>query len=485
MENNRVFLRRNWRSIFILVTVAFDAVAIVSSAILVAFFLHFVPFFPPVSFKFFVFFIAYSVPVLIFSGLVLGLYRAAFHSNERLQNRMAGKAYAYSFLIILASFSLFKLTDFQRGFVLPFFLVLPGMFLYWRFMLSSLNLFMQRRGFGIRKALIVGYENGGVEVFHRFTGFPELGYEVRGIVSKRKLSTRSPKDGTVSLPHYPMSHVDVVVKKEAIDRIFIPSRKFIANGYAELINVCKKRNVKLKVLSPEADQLLRMAKVYDIAGITLYAPPRTRIESVRRAWKRLFDIVGSSIFILVLSPIFVITALAIYIESGRPLIFKQKRSSTKRGKSFYFYKFRSMVKNADELKESLYCDNESDGALFKIKNDPRLTRVGRFIRKFSIDELPQLFNVFKGEMSLVGPRPLPISDFHKVNEEPEFWEAIKDREKVKPGITGLWQISGRSNIGFREMVLLDLYYVENQSLLFDLEILFATIPVVLFGKGAY
>ncbi|MEX2117164.1 MAG: sugar transferase, partial [Bacteroidota bacterium] len=155
------------------------------------------------------------------------------------------------------------------------------------------------------------------------------------------------------------------------------------------------------------------------------------------------------------------------------------------GKGFYFYKFRSMVKNADEMKQSLFELNESDGALFKMKNDPRATRVGKFIRKYSIDELPQLFNVLKGDMSLVGPRPLPVKDYEKVEVEEEFWEAIRDREKVKPGMTGLWQISGRSNVGFKEMVLLDLYYVENQSLLFDLEILFATIPVVLFGKGAY
>jgi lipopolysaccharide/colanic/teichoic acid biosynthesis glycosyltransferase len=144
-----------------------------------------------------------------------------------------------------------------------------------------------------------------------------------------------------------------------------------------------------------------------------------------------------------------------------------------------------MVKNADALKADLRQHNESDGALFKMRKDPRITRVGRFIRRYSIDELPQLLNVLKGDMSLVGPRPLPVGDFELVKEGDEFWSSIKDRDKIKPGMTGLWQISGRSNIGFKEMVLLDLYYVENHSLLFDLEILFATIPVVLFGKGAY
>jgi lipopolysaccharide/colanic/teichoic acid biosynthesis glycosyltransferase len=189
--------------------------------------------------------------------------------------------------------------------------------------------------------------------------------------------------------------------------------------------------------------------------------------------------------LVVISPIFVITSLAIYIESGLPILFRQRRTAIKDGKTFSFYKFRSMVKDADALKESLFEKNESDGALFKMRNDPRMTKVGKILRKFSIDELPQFINVLKGEMSIVGPRPLPVEDFEKVEETKEFWKSIKDREKVKPGITGLWQISGRSKVGFREMIWLDLYYVENQSLLFDLEIIFATIPVVLFGKGAY
>jgi lipopolysaccharide/colanic/teichoic acid biosynthesis glycosyltransferase len=150
-----------------------------------------------------------------------------------------------------------------------------------------------------------------------------------------------------------------------------------------------------------------------------------------------------------------------------------------------FFKFRSMIHTADEQKESLLHRNESSGALFKMKNDPRLTRVGKVIRKFSIDELPQLFNVLKGEMSLVGPRPLPICDFAQMQKEDHMGGYFRQRGKAKPGMTGLWQVSGRSDLGFREMVLLDLYYIEEQSILFDIEILAQTFPVVVFGKGAY
>lgn len=462
-----------------------DLVAIIVTSALAALVLDLIPTLPPVSMRFYFFFTWYATLILIGTGLLLGLYRSAFHSHKGQQNRLAGRVYFYAFLIILASFTVFKVQDYQRGFLFPFFAFLPVIYSIGRWILHEFALDMQRKGYGVHHALIVGYENGGLDVFGRFKGFPELGYVVKGLVLKRKNRTRDDHGRGPRIRQYTINQLEEVVKKERIDRAFIPSPKFITNGYSELIEVCRKERIKLKVLSPEADMLLGMAKVNDIAGITLYAPERTRMDSIRAFMKRLFDVVASLVLIMLLMPVFVLTAFAILIESGRPVFFKQKRSSTKGGMRFYFYKFRSMVKNADELKQSLFEFNEASGALFKMKNDPRMTKVGRFIRKYSIDELPQLFNVLKGDMSLVGPRPLPVKDYEKVEVEEEFWEAIRDREKVKPGMTGLWQISGRSNVGFKEMVLLDLYYVENQSLLFDLEILFATIPVVLFGKGAY
>jgi len=416
-------------------------------------------------------------------GLVLGLYRAAFHTDLRYQNLLASKAYLLSVAIILASFYAFQAHALRRITFL-YLAILPIVFTLVRYLLNKLNLALQKKGLGIQNAVIVGYQEGDIELFKRFTGFPEVGYTVKAIVTKGG-ERKSRKGDTTALPRYGISDLTYLARTMSIDGAFVPSPNFITNGYSDLVEICKREQIKLKVLSPESDQLLHLARVHDIAGITLYSPPRTRIEFIRNLSKRLFDIVGSLALLALFSPVFVATSLAILIESGRPILFKQKRSSTMHGKKFYFYKFRSMIRGADELKEKLFAKNESDGALFKIKDDPRLTRVGKFIRKFSIDELPQLLNVLKGDMSLVGPRPLPVSDFEKVKESPDFWLAIKDREKVKPGMTGLWQISGRSDIGFREMVLLDLYYIENQSLLFDLEILFATIPVVLFGKGAY
>jgi exopolysaccharide biosynthesis polyprenyl glycosylphosphotransferase len=315
---------------------------------------------------------------------------------------------------------------------------------------------------------------------------PELRYEVIGVAFW---------NGT-PLPahHYDLIQVarchsgeqlKNLVRKQSIERVVVTTLEMPVKTIADIFEACKETGANLKLLSQESEELLRFSYVKDLAGITLYASPRRRIEKAKGLTKRAFDIVGSALAILLLSPILVLASLAIMIESGRPVVFRQKRSLTKGGKEFDFFKFRSMVRHADEMKEGLAKRNEADGALFKMRDDPRMTRVGKIFRRLSIDELPQLFNVLKGDMSLVGPRPLPTRDFNRLNVTEEFWAAIRHRESAKPGITGLWQISGRSDTGFREMVLLDCYYIENQSLLFDLEILFATIPVVLFGKGAY
>jgi exopolysaccharide biosynthesis polyprenyl glycosylphosphotransferase len=195
--------------------------------------------------------------------------------------------------------------------------------------------------------------------------------------------------------------------------------------------------------------------------------------------KRIMDICGALIGLICLSWLFLIVALLIKLEDPKgPVFFKQVRVG-KEGKEFYMYKFRSMVTNAEELLESLLPLNETTGAMFKMKNDPRVTKVGKFIRKTSIDELPQLWNVLKGDMSLVGPRP-PLP-----REVAQYTEYDKQRLLVTPGCTGLWQISGRSNVGFKEMVELDLQYIRNRSILFDLKIILKTVLVLFGSKDAF
>lgn len=193
--------------------------------------------------------------------------------------------------------------------------------------------------------------------------------------------------------------------------------------------------------------------------------------------KRGIDFLLSLLGLVILSPILLIVALIIKLDSRGPVIFKQERVGLK-GKKFYMYKFRSMVVNAEELKDKLQKQNEMSGPMFKMKRDPRITRVGRFIRKTSIDELPQLFNVLKGEMSLVGPRPSLPKEVMKF----ESW--MLKRLDVKPGLTCYWQVSGRSSIGFEEWMKLDCDYVKERSTWVDLKLIFKTFFVLLGDEDA-
>lgn len=195
--------------------------------------------------------------------------------------------------------------------------------------------------------------------------------------------------------------------------------------------------------------------------------------------KRAVDIVGSLVLILLLSPVFIITAVAIFYDGqAGPILFKSRRRGVLESE-FDMLKFRSMVVNAERFEQFMAPLNEATGQLFKVRNDPRITPVGRIIRRLSIDELPQLFNVLKGEMSLVGPRPLPLKQFDR-NDTRQIARLL-----VRPGITGLWQIRGRSEVSFETMLRLDLFYIERQSIALDFWILFKTIPAVLKGRGAY
>ena len=211
-------------------------------------------------------------------------------------------------------------------------------------------------------------------------------------------------------------------------------------------------------------------------------PLRFRLSmhtNLGRFLKRAMDIAGALVALVLLSPLFLITAIAIKLDSPGPLFFSQKRVGTG-GREFDFYKFRSMRTDAEKIKKELMSMNESaDGVIFKMKNDPRVTRVGKFIRKYSIDELPQFYNVLRGDMSLVGPRP-PVP-----REVAEYGIEAWRRLEIIPGLTCIWQVSGRSSIGFRDQVKLDAQYIVNQDILYDVRLCLKTIPAVIKGEGAF
>jgi exopolysaccharide biosynthesis polyprenyl glycosylphosphotransferase len=234
-----------------------------------------------------------------------------------------------------------------------------------------------------------------------------------------------------------------------------------------------------------ADELLRrLSGGGPLRGSTLirYHGKRiawTVVVGATKALKRAMDMVFAAAFLIALSPIFLTVAALIRLESPGGALFRQKRIG-KWGRTFTMYKFRSMYADAEARKADLLHENEMQGGvIFKVKNDPRITKMGRFIRKTSIDELPQLWNVFKGDMSLVGPRP-PVPQ-----EVAEYSLSDRRRLDATPGITCVWQVSGRSEISFRDQVALDVAYIENQSFWGDVRILLQTIPAVLLGRGAY
>ncbi|WP_349623370.1 sugar transferase [Lactiplantibacillus plantarum] len=219
-------------------------------------------------------------------------------------------------------------------------------------------------------------------------------------------------------------------------------------------------------------------KEREIRPITIDAGRQHRRYGYRFI-KRVFDFVASLLGLIILSPLFLLIAIAIKVEDPKGAVFYSQTRLGRGEVPFKMYKFRSMVSNADELLEKLLKDNEIDGAMFKMQDDPRVTKIGRFIRKYSIDELPQLLNVLQGSMSLVGPRlPLP-------REVEEYSDYDKQRLAVKPGCTGLWQATVRNSVGFDEMVKLDLTYISKRSVAFDVYILFKTVVIMFKPNGAY
>jgi exopolysaccharide biosynthesis polyprenyl glycosylphosphotransferase len=224
--------------------------------------------------------------------------------------------------------------------------------------------------------------------------------------------------------------------------------------------------------------MIAKVSVDEIESVPLLTFTTIPTNEAALAVKRLSDIVISAGALILLSPLMLVAAAVIKLTSPGSVFFVQKRSGLN-GRIFDFYKFRSMYRDADQRKDELRARNEMDGPVFKIKSDPRITPAGRFIRKSSIDELPQLWNVFKGDMAIVGPRPPVPAEVEKY----ERWQ--RRRLSMKPGITCIWQVSGRNMIKFNDWIRLDLAYIDNWSLWLDLKILIKTVPAVLTGKGAY
>jgi len=265
---------------------------------------------------------------------------------------------------------------------------------------------------------------------------------------------------------------------DSIDEVLIADPAFPQDEAVELVDRCHRHGVRVRVAPSTMEILMDRIEFVPGQSLPLFELKPPVFEGADFVLKRGFDILGSLILLTVLSPVLVATAIAIRLDSRGPVLFRSSRPGIG-GKLFPCLKFRTMREGAEGMQDDLEPHNEMGGPLFKMREDPRVTRVGSFLRRWSLDELPQLLNVVRGEMSLVGPRPLPERDYARLDD----WH--RKRYLVLPGMTGLWQVSGRSELDFDELVRLDFLYLERWSVFLDLTILLKTIPAVLRARGAW
>jgi exopolysaccharide biosynthesis polyprenyl glycosylphosphotransferase len=283
----------------------------------------------------------------------------------------------------------------------------------------------------------------------------------------------------LDLNEVPVQRLVDVLHEHSVNGVLVSAKRSFFDQVEDAIRACELEGVEVWLVADFFRTQISRTSLDDFYGHPVMVFRTAPGASWENVIKQLIDRVGAVIALIVLSPFLLLFALILKFSSPGPVLFRQQRSGLN-GKPFTLYKFRTMVTNAEQMKHELEAMNEMTGPVFKLTNDPRITRFGRFLRKFSIDEWPQFYNVLRGEMSLVGPRPLPVDEVKRFSDL-----AHRRRLSVKPGLTCLWQISGRNNVNeFKDWVRLDLEYIDNWSLWLDVKILFRTVPVVLVGNGA-
>lgn len=332
------------------------------------------------------------------------------------------------------------------------------------------------RGKYFSRVLILGTGERAKELSHNLRQQAEWGIKVIGHLDPdcRRIGTKvhdAPVIGTIC-------DIQKILKENVVDEVIIAIPRSLLSDAEHIAQACEEEGIKLKFMADLFNLEVARTKLVKLGRIPLLSLEPVAQDEIQLMVKRAFDLVLTIAFLPVLLPLLAVIALAVKIDSPGPAFFVQQRVGLKK-RLFPMFKFRSMYVNAEDMLKEIEHLNEAEGPIFKMKNDPRVTPVGKFLRKTSLDELPQLFNVLRGEMSLVGPRPMSIRDVELFDRGIQ-----RKRFSVKPGITCLWQISGRSELPFSKWLELDLKYIEDWSLFLDLKILFKTIPVVILSKGA-
>jgi len=350
-----------------------------------------------------------------------------------------------------------------------------------RMVIRRVLAYARRHGRNTRNMLVIGTNARALQLVQRIEGKPELGYRILGFADEEWVGMEEfKKQGRAlvttldALPSY--------VRRNVVDEVVLalPIRSF--HGFASHIaSACEQQGIIVRFLPNIFDLKDVQQRTDEFDGDPLISHESTITDFWGLAAKRALDILISLTAIILVSPVMLLAAALVKLTSPGPIFFVQKRLGLNK-RMFHIYKFRTMVMDAEARLKDVEHQNEANGPVFKIRQDPRITLIGKFLRKTSIDELPQLFNVLKGEMSLVGPRPLQVRDYELFETYCQDWQ--RKRFSVRPGITCLWQIMGRSSTTFEKWMELDLQYIRTWSVWLDLEILAKTVPAVLKGSGA-
>jgi exopolysaccharide biosynthesis polyprenyl glycosylphosphotransferase len=371
---------------------------------------------------------------------------------------------------------LFKLKFVSRAFFTIFLLISFVMILIEKLAIFLVMQNARKQGHNFRRLLIVGTGTRAAQFIKKVNEHKEWGFKITGAIDYEEQHRGKEVDGTGVGVIGMLEDMPRILETYSVDEVIFMVPRSKLSLIENSLYICETQGVRAAIAADIFE--LKMAKAHqtELEGTPLIIFETTVAEEWQRFIKRAVDIVASGTGIIVLSPLFLIVAIIIKWSSPGPVFFIQKRVSLNNRK-FVLYKFRSMYKGAAKKQAEIEARNMMSGPVFKVKDDPRITPVGRILRKFSIDELPQLFNVFVGHMSLVGPRP-PLP---KEVRQYQPWQ--RRRLSMRPGLTCLWQISGRNKIGFDEWMKLDLQYIDNWSLWLDFKIIAKTIPVVLLGRG--
>jgi exopolysaccharide biosynthesis polyprenyl glycosylphosphotransferase len=410
--------------------------------------------------------------------IACGLYLSQRLSSLRTQTLEVLRASLLAAVVLYVVGHAFHFHVFALRFVALFWFSTALTMMSGRFMAHGILLALRRRGGNTRHVLIVGTNQRAIDFAERLTENPQFGFHVVGFVdddwagTEHFHSTGHTRCCTFAeLPHF--------LRMNVVDEaaIYLPLRSYYEHA-AELVTLCDQHGIAIRFDVRLFNSRAHRHRRDDLEDSSPVLSPAGPYDALPAMMKRTLDIAISGVLLFLLSPLFLAVGLLIKLTSRGPVFFRQTRMGLNKRK-FTIYKFRTMVANAEQLQAQLLSMNEMTGPAFKIKRDPRITPLGRVLRKTSIDELPQLFNVLKGDMSLVGPRAMSLRDYQLFEVD---WQ--RRRFCVKPGITCLWQIRGRNSIPFEQWMELDMQYIDTWSLWLDLKILVQTVPAVLRGTGA-